>query len=369
MSRLARPSWVEIDLGVIAHNLKLTRELIGDDVKLYAVCKADALGCGLLPVARTLEAHGADAIAVSDPADVVELREAGIRLPILLFASTLPEQAADVAELDVIPAVHDMPSLDAFAGVGRTIEVFFKIDAGLGRLGFAEHQWQEAFEAARRKPNLRIKGLYTHLSKPEDRTITAEQAARFERACGAAHTAGFRDFERMAASSRVVLGYPELHYTAVDPGSLLLGLVGPPWAGMAPTRPAIRALKSRIIQVQQHPAGATLGIGYGKPIASERAMRTAVIPIGFADGLNHVPPLGEVLVCGRRAPVLGRRSNDFSLLDVTGIQGAEVGSEAVLLGRQGEAEISATELAESLGHPMIELLPRIARSTRRIYLS
>lgn len=369
MSRLARPSWVEIDLGVIAHNLELTRELIGDHVKLFAVCKADALGCGLLPVVRVLEAQGVDAIAVSDPADVVEMREGGIRLPILLFASTLPEQAADVAGLDVIPAVHDMPSLDAFAGVGRPIEVFFKIDAGLGRLGFTEHQWQEAFEAARRKPNLRLKGLYTHLSKPEDRTITAEQAARFERACAAAHAAGFRNFERMAASSRVVLGYPELHYTAVDPGSLLLGLLGPPWADMMATRPAIRAVKSRIIQIQQHPAGVTLGIGYGKPIATERPMRTAVIPIGFSDGLNHAPPLGEVLVCGRRAPVLGRRSNDFSLLDITGIDGAEVGSEAVLLGRQGEAEISAAELAESLGFPMIEVVPRIARSTRRIYVS
>ena len=369
MIRLARPSWVEIDLGVIAHNLALTRGLIGDDVKLYAVCKADALGCGLLPVARILEAQGADAIAVSDPADVVALRDGGIRLPIVLFASTLPEQAADVAELDVIPAVHDMPSLDAFAGAGRTIEVFLKIDAGLGRLGFTEPQWQEAFDAMRRKPNLRLKGLYTHLSKPEDRAITAEQAARFERACAAAHAAGFRDFERMAASSRVVLGYPELHYTAVDPGTLLLGLLGPPWADMVATRPAIRALKSRIIQVQAHPAGTSLGIGYGQPIVTERPMRTAVIPIGFADGLNHVPPLGEVLVCGRRAPALGRRSNDFTLLDITGIRGAGVGSEAVLLGRQGEAEISATELAESLGYPLIEVLPRIARSTRRIYLS
>ena len=368
MSGPFRPAWVEIDLGAITHNVRLTRELIGPKVKMFAVCKADAMGCGLIPVARTMAAAGADAFALSDSDDVAKLRSAGLTLPIFLFASTLPEQAAEVAALGAIVAVHDFSSLEAFAALDRPVEAFIKIDCGMGRLGFAESQWRDAFELARNSPMLRVKGLYTHMSKPEDREITRDQAARFERACADATAMGFRDFERMGASSRVVLGYPEYHYTAVDPGRLLLGMLSPPWLDMMPMRPVVRALKSRIIQIQQHAAGATLGIGYGKPIASDRPLRTAVAPIGFHDGLNHAPPLGEALVCGRRAPVLGRRSIEHSLIDVTEVPEAEVGSEVVLLGRQGGEEITGDALADSLGLPMIDLLPRLARSARRIYV-
>ena len=359
---------MEIDLGAVTHNVALTRGLVGDNVRIYGVCKADAMGCGLVPIARRFADSGVDAIAVADPADVVTLREAGLTLPILLFASTLPEQAADVAALDVIPVVHDVPSLDAFAGLGRPVDVFFKIDCGMGRLGFAEHGWDDAFARAAAAPTLNLSGLYTHMSKPEDRDTTIEQAARFGRACDAAQAAGIHGFERVAASSRVVLGYPELHCTGVDPGRMLLGMLGPPWSTMAPMRPAVRAVKARIIQVQEHERGARLGIGYGSPIVSDRALRTAVIPIGFGDGLNHAPPLGDVLVCGRRAPVLGRRSIEFSLIDVSDIPDAEVGSEAVVLGRQGDEEITAEEIAETIGVPMLELLARLAHNTRRVYV-
>ena len=365
---LARPSWVEIDLGAVTHNVALTRGLVGENVRIFGVCKADAMGCGLVPIARRFADSGVDAIAVADPADVVTLREAGLTLPILLFASTLPEQAADVAALDVIPVVHDVPSLDAFARLGRQVDVFFKIDCGMGRLGFAEQGWNDAFARAAAAPTLNVTGLYTHMSKPEDRDTTLEQAARFGRACDAARAAGFHAFERVAASSRVVLGYPELHCTGVDPGRMLLGMLDAPWSAMAPLRPAVRAVKARIIQLQAHERGARLGIGYGSPIVSDRALRTAVIPIGFGDGLNHAPPLGDVLVCGRRAPVIGRRSIEFSLIDVSDIPEAEVGSEAVVLGRQGEEEIAPDEIAETIGVPTIELIARIAHNTRRVYV-
>ena len=157
-------------------------------------------------------------------------------------------------------------------------------------------------------------------------------------------------------------------FTGVDPGRLLLGMLGAPWNAMAPTRPAVRAVKARIIQVQEHERGTRLGIGYGNPIVSDRALRTAVIPIGFSDGLNHAPPLGDVLVCGRRAPVLGRRSIEFSLLDVSDIPEADVGTEAVVLGRQGDEEITAEEISQTVGVPMIELVARLAHNTRRVYL-
>ncbi len=365
---LARPTWVEIDLGAVDHNVQTTRNIVGKTVKLYGVCKADAMGCGLISIAQTLAHAGIDGLAVSDPADVLKLRAADIKVPILLFASTLPDQAADVAALDVIPVIHDFESLTAFAKLKRSVEIFCKIDSGMGRLGFTEKGWINTISELAAAPQLKLKGLYTHMSKPDDQNVTADQAACFQRACQVATSHGFSPFEQMAASSRVILGYPQYHYSAADPGRLLLGMLDPPWSEMAPTRPVIRALKSRVIQVQEHPTGVQLGIGYGKPIKTDQSIRTAVISIGFGVGLNHVPPLGEVLVCGRRAPVLGRRSIEFSLLDITDIPGVEVGSEVILLGEQDNEKITALDLAKTLNLPTLELLPRIAHNTARVYV-
>jgi len=368
MAHPVRPSWVEIDLAAIVHNAKLTRELVGPDVQIFGVCKADAMGCGLIPVARTFADAGIDALAVSDPDEAAAIKEAGISIPVFLFASTIPEQAAEIAALGAIVAIHDFPSLEAFAGLGRPVEAIIKIDCGMGRLGFTEKQWRQAFQIARKASALRIRGLYTHMSKPEDRDTTRNQAATFERAYDDALQAGLTDLIKMAASSRVVLGYPEYRYSAVDPGRLLMGMLAPPWTEILPLRPVVRALKSRIMQVQNHPAGTMLGIGYEQAIAITKPMTTAVIPIGFRDGLNHAPPLGTVLVCGRRVPALGRRSIEHTLLDVTDVPDARVGSEVVLLGRQGDQEITGADLAASLNMPMLELLPRIASSAHRVYI-
>ncbi|MCK4975688.1 MAG: alanine racemase, partial [Anaerolineales bacterium] len=142
-----RNKWVEIDLGAIAHNLKLTRKLVGPKVKIYACVKADGLGCGLVPMALIAADSGADALAVMDANDVITLRRAGLTLPILLFSGTLPEQAAEIAKMDVIPTVHDFPILEAFASIKRPVEIFIKI--GRGRYGFIESQWDDAFKAVR----------------------------------------------------------------------------------------------------------------------------------------------------------------------------------------------------------------------------
>lgn len=368
MKPALRPAWVEIDLQAITHNVRITRELLGPQVKIFAVCKADALGCGLLPVARTLVDAGVDALAVSDPDEVLALRDAGFSLPVLLFACTLPQQAAEVADLGAIVAIHDFSSLRAYAALARPVEAFIKIDCGMGRLGFNERQWHDAFVQALDSPTLHIVGLYTHMSNPDDPEATMVQAGRFDRAFDEAQRLGFGHLLKMGASSRVLLAYPQYRYDAVDPGRLLLGMLGSPWAEMLPLRPAVRAMKSRVMHLQTHPAGTLLGIGYGQPIAITRPMTTAVVPVGFRDGLNHAPPLGEMLLCGRRVPVLGRRSIEHSLLDVSDVPEVEIGSEVVLLGRQGSQEITGAQLADSLGLPMLELVPRIAQCARRVYV-
>ena len=366
MKGMLRSSWVEIDLAGLRHNVALVRDRVGREVKIVAVIKSDGFGCGVVRTGQAAIAGGADALAVGDPRDVQAIRDAGVGAPILLYASTLPEAASDVASLGATVTIHDAESLGAFAALNRPVEAYMKVETGLGRLGVNRHEWEGAFAAIARAKALRMTGIYTHLNAPEDRAAIEGQIAAFQRACACAEAAGLNDFTRMVASSHVVLGYPELNYDAVNTGRFLFGLVEGAWSEMAPTRPVIASIKSRIIQVKDFAVGSYVGFLGGEVL--DRPTRLAVLPIGFGDGFNHRPPLGEVLVEGIRAPVVGRRGIEHTVVDVSAVAGVRVGGEAVLLGGQGTDRITGAELAGWLGLPQLELLPRLARTLPRVYL-
>jgi alanine racemase len=356
-----RQAWVEIDLGAVRYNVGVARRLAGS-AKLYAVCKGDGYGGGVIEVARSALAAGADALAVGAPADALALRRHGLSCPILMYAATLPEDAAAVARLGVTVTIHDFPSLQAFAGLQSQVEAFVKVDCGLGRLGFNPEDFSAAFVQLKAAPSVRFGGIYAHLQTPEDEAVVAQQMQIFAAACQAAEHAGFAGFEQMVASSRVMLGYASLNLTAINPGRFILGMMEPPWADRADFRPVVRAVKSRVIQIKDQPEGT---IGYGGPERRSGKVRAAVLPIGFGEGFPHLPPCHEVLVCGQRAPVLSRRGIEHTVIDVTRIANARIGSEAVLLGAQGQDEITAVELAQALNVPLLELLPRLARCAPR----
>jgi alanine racemase len=358
-------SWVEIDLGALRRNLRRVRGLIGSGVKLFAVCKADGYGCGAAAVARVAAEEGADALATGSLEDVAAVRAAGVRLPILLYPSTVPAEAAALVELDVTVTIHDAAGLAAFERLARPLRAFIKLDCGFGRLGFGPAEWPELFERCARLAHLRIAGLYAHVDAPDDEASLGIQSDLFAEGARAAEAAGLTGFERMLASSRVLLCGRAYDHTAVNPGRLLYGMMEPPWDTRLPVEPVVRAVRSRIIQVKDIAAGA--GLGYGAT-AARGAVRTAVLSSGFADGFGHLPPGGSVLIGGRRAPVIGRRGFEHTVVDVTDIPAATVGGEAVLLGPQGDATIDPVALARDLRLPLLELLPRLARSLPRIYL-
>jgi alanine racemase len=358
-----RPAWVEIDLGAVRHNVRIAKRLAGA-AKLYAVCKGDGYGGGLLEVARASVAAGADALAVGAAVDALALRRDGLRCPVLLYASSLPEDAAAVARLGVTVTIHDVPGLQAFAEQDNHVEAFVKVDCGLGRLGFNPEDFSAAFTQLAAAKRIQFAGIYAHLALPEESAAVDRQMRFFDAACAAAEQAGFAGFDRMVSSSRAMLGYPELNLTAINPGRFILGMMEPPWLDKADSQPVVRAVKSRIIQIKDQPSDT---IGYGAPERQKRELRTAVLPIGFGEGFPHLPPCHQILVCGQRAPVLSRRGIEHTVIDVTRIVEARIGSEAVLLGTQGRDEITAVELAEALNVPLLELLPRLARCAPQRY--
>jgi alanine racemase len=367
-SRLMRPSWAEIDLSAIRHNVMISRRVLGKGVKLYFVCKCDGYGLGSATAARLALDAGADGLCVGSPEEVECLRDARIKAPTLLFGSPLPQDLDAMAAMGARLTVHSMETLAAVVALSRKVEVHVEIDSGFGRFGLREAQWGAAFARLREATHVRLVGVYSHLSSPDDPEVTSRQAATFNQAIECARSIGYSDLEVMLASSRVVVDYPDLHYNAVDPGRLIYGALDSARNAQHGLRPVLRAIKARIIHVQDIAAGEELGIGYAAPIRVDRAMRTAVVPIGFWDGLNQAPEHAEMLVLGQRTRVLGRRSAQHSLIDVTGIPGAEVGAEVVVLGRQGNQEVTMEQLAAPPGTAPIEMYLRLVRLLPHMHL-
>ena len=366
LSPAARPAWSEIDLDALAHNVRTIRSMLAPGVRLYAVCKNDAYGCGARETARVMFDAGADAFAVSDPEDARRIRAAGIDAPILLYASTTPDAAAEVADLGLIATIHDCAGLEAFSRVGRTVAVHIEVDCGYGRLGFTPDEWTDAFWRLRAAKNLRVIGLYTHLASVEDPAVIAPQSELFAQAAALARQAGFENLELMMASSRVMVGYPDFNLSAVNPGRMLYGMLEAPWLGRVDIRPVIRAIKCRVLQVKTIPAGFPFDDSRHKE--SPGSLKTAVIAFGFKDGLPRQPAGGIVIVRGRRARILGMRATEHTVIDVTDIPGVAAGDEVVIVGSQGNESIDGQEAVALYNMALIELLPRMTLNTIRIYV-
>lgn len=368
-TRLLRPSWAELDFGALRRNVERTHAMVGPEVRIFFVCKGDGYGFGAAAVARAAAHAGVDGFCAGSPEEVVAIRSTGTTLPVLLFTSTTPDDLLEAARLGAIVTVQSLADMEAVLRASDPIEVFVEVECGLGRFGLHRDQWRTVLQRLRSANNVRVMGLYSHLSTPDDRETSRAQADLFRQAAKDAAEAGHEGLILMLASSRIVLAYPEMTFDAVDPGRLIYGGgLDENWMDIGQLQPLLKAVKSRLIHVQDQPPGTVLGIGYGAPIAIERAMRTAVAPIGFWDGLNHVPPLGEVLVRGRRCPVLGRRPLQHSVIDVTTVADARPGDEVVVMGRQGGEEISVHELARATGTSVIELVPRLARCLPHVYI-
>lgn len=354
-----RAAWVEVDTGAIRHNLRLIRSLAGT-ASVYAVCKGDAYGFDAATIARIAASERIDALACGDPGDVRRIRAAGITLPILLYGATEARDLPSFAPLDVVVTAHDPATLATCLAHGLAFSV--KLDSGFNRLGFREEDLAPVLAAAKRHPRAAVRGLYTHLVDNDLPASIAAQVMRFNAMAARIDAAGWRGRERMVASSRILIGSPQLALDAVNPGRLVYGLLEPPWDARVDARSALSAVKARVISLKRLAAGAAAGYGAG---AVARDTTIAVIPFGFADGYPRLPAGGTVLVRGLRAPLVGPRHTEHSLVDVTDVAGVALGDEVVLLGAQGGDAITIHEIVAATGVPLIELVPRLARNPRR----
>jgi alanine racemase len=362
-----RPSWAEIDLDALAGNLRHVRERAGGAAVL-GVVKADAYGHGAPHVARALQAAGVDWLGVALVEEGAELRRHGVSAPILVLGPATRDQLALFRRHRLTPAVSSVAQLEAWAAwcvtSGLEQEIHLKLDSGMARLGIEPGAVPAALALVRGQPLLRLGGVMSHLSSADDLASprSAEQAERFEHLLGLL-TAEEREGARIhLANSAGALHWPQARYRMVRAGLALYGL-DPAHRddGLAPVL-SVRAL---VAQTRELLAGEP--VGYNTRWHAPRPSRIGVLQLGYADGYPwRLANRGEGLVAGRRVPVVGAVSMDLVTVDLTDTP-AGLGDEVTLLGRSGDAAITAWELAERAETIPYEICTRFGQRLARRY--
>ncbi|MFH1086361.1 MAG: alanine racemase [Chloroflexota bacterium] len=366
-----RPTWVEVDLGAIAGNLRRLAEIVGPRVSLMAVIKANAYGHGAARVARMALNNGVAWLGVACLGEALALREAGVTAPILNLGYTPPWQARSAVLHGVTCTVFSLEVARALAraaaDLGRGAQVHLKIDTGMGRLGLLPDEAPEVARQIAALPGLELDGVLTHLSAADDPDLSYSewQLDRFDAVLAALRAEGLAPRWVHAANSAALLRLPRSRYNLVRPGIALFGLSP---SASVPLPAGLRAAlqwKCQVAQVKELPAGSY--VGYGRAFAAQRPTRIAVIPVGYADGFRRAPNhWGQVLVRGQRAPIVGRVCMDQTMLDVTDIPGVRAGDEVVLIGEQGRERLTVDEVAARLGTINYEVVSGIQTRVPRM---
>lgn len=363
-----------IDLGAIAHNVRLLRGLLNPGVRLLAVVKANAYGHGAVPAAHACLQAGAAWLAVATVDEGLALRDAGISAPLLVLSPAAPEEYASALNRDLTLAVGSLVMASDVAATARalgvTARVHVKIDTGLTRFGVPAARAVDEVAAIAALPSLALDGVYTHFATSEepDKSQTRAQQILFTGILRALEGRDVRVGLRHTANSGAILDLPETHLDMVRAGIALYGY-HPAGLGADPRglRPAL-TLRTRLMRVEEVPAGT--GVSYNHTFYTTRPSVLGLVPLGYADGLPRLlANKGHMLVRGRRCPIAGRVCMDQTVLDVTDVHGAAVGDPVVVIGRQGDEFIGADEVGAHAGTNSYETLCRIGPRVPRDYTS
>ena len=375
-----RPTWVEIDLGAIADNMRRLRRIAGEEVAIVAALKADAYGHGAIKVARTVLSNGADMLGVACLSEAAVLRRADITAPVLVLGYTPAWQARDAVLSQVTTTVFSLDVAEALSRAAvdlkSEVRVHVKVDTGMARLGLLPRQVLPFMREIQDLPGLVVEGIFTHLAIADlpdahgvrdwGREYTLKQLGSFQSVLRELKDNGIEIPYAHAANSAAMLAYPESLFNMVRPGIAIYGLDPSPQVPCPDGFEPALSFKTQIAQVKELGAGSY--VSYGCTYLTEGTTRIAVIPVGYADGFRGGPrDWGEVLVKGRRAPLVGRVCMDQSVIDVSEIPDIRQGDEVVLIGQQGGDRITVGEVAQRLGtinyEVVSEILARVPRVT------
>lgn len=370
-----RPAWLEISPANLQYNCETVKKIVGDQVKVCAVVKANGYGHGVIETSKACLAAGAEFLAVAMLTEAMELREAGFTCPILILGWTPEEGYEQAIQQQIRLAVFDAEEaarLNAKAlAMGKKALVHLKLDTGMSRIGFqADETGLATAEAILNMEGITIEGIFSHFSKADeaDKTFARNQLAIFKQFCARLEErTGVRIPIRHMAASAGIIDLPEGHLDMVRPGIMLYGFQ--PSAEMhntADLKPAL-VWKARVGRVQLLPAGRL--IGYNGTFELKQDTLVATVPVGYADGYNRLlSNYGYVLCQGKKLPIIGKVCMDQFMVDASQVPQLQVGDEVTLLGTDGDVSITVTEMAAMLKTIEHEIVCGIAPRVPKFYV-
>ena len=373
-----RPTVARVDLSALKSNYRSIVDFLDREPRaagarapgVVAVVKANAYGHGAGQVARALEDAGADLLACADLEEGATLRAAGVQAQILVFGALSVSDLDAVFDARLTPTISTPGSARALQAAAsryrERLRYHLKVDTGMNRLGFRFDNLRRTLPELLASENLELEAVYTHFSTADDpeSALFDDQRRRFERACAEITALGGHAKYRHAANSAALLRDSRVWFDRVRPGLLLYGVVPPPLSTTIPLTPAM-TLHSRIVAVKGMRVGDATG--YGARFVAGHPMTIAIVPAGYADGLDfRLAGRASILIRGRRVPIVGSVCMDMLMADVTGLD-VSPGDEVVIIGAQGDDRIDAREMAATVGTIPWEILCRIGSRIERVY--
>lgn len=356
-----RPVWLEINLDAIAHNVRRIKQIVGENVRIIAMVKANAYGHGAIEVSETLLKNGVTMLGVGVVEEGVVLREAGIKAPILVCGLTTDDQLESLVMYNLTATVCKSKTIQTLSRIAskkkRKVPVHIKIDTGMGRLGIPAEDTLNFVEKIGKMKNILIEGIFTHFAatNEDDGNYTRKQFEQYKKALFELEKERMNIPLKHVANSAAILNSSCFHLDAVRPGIIIYGLFPSPKTKQIVQLEPAAEFKTKIVFLKEVSTGKS--IGYGRTYTTTRPTRIATLPVGYADGYSWLlSNNGEVLVRGQRAPIIGKICMDLCMIDVTHIGGVQIGDEVVLWGKQGSQMISVEEIAEKRGSIAYEVI-------------
>ena len=369
-----RPTFALIDLDALAHNVRELRRITSPDAELMCVVKADAYGLGLVDAAPVCLQYGANRLGVAVFDEAQALRSAGIVAPILVIGPTTPWQAGEMVRLGVAATVFTLDVAEALSRAAlrqdRKATVHINVDTGMSRIGVRpDAQGLDLVQRIAGLPGIEVEGIFTHFAAADeaDKSFTHQQLQRYQRFVDEVTARGIRVKTRHVANSAALLDMPEAHLDMVRPGVLIAGI----WPSADVQRrmaakPAMSLITHAAYVKQVEPGS---HVSYGCTYTAPGAATLATLPLGYHDGYKRgLSNQASVLIRGQRAPIRGRVCMDQTIVDVSAIPGASAGDPVVAIGRWGQNEVSADELASYIGTIGYEIGTTVGKRVPRLYV-
>ncbi len=363
-----------INLDAIGHNIREIRKRIEPKTQLLAIVKADAYGHGSLEVSRVCLYNGANQLGIATCDEGIALRQASITVPMLILGNTVDSQLKDVVDYRLTQAVFDFELAqklsDTAVMYNKTALVHIKVDSGMGRIGFEPTEESlDIIDKIFALPGIQVTGVFTHFATADEKNkdFTMEQYKKFRFITDGIEARGHKGLIRHCANSGAILDCPELQLDMVRSGIITYGMFPSDEVSMDISLEPAMEWKSQVSYVKTVDEG--VSIGYGRTYFTDKKTKVATIPVGYADGYSRsLSNRGRVLINGKFANVIGNICMDQMMVDVTDIEGVSAGSEVVLMGKQGENQITAEELAKTENTINYEVVCNVGKRVPRVFI-